>query len=185
MRDPQANLFDKASILARHTESLATLEWAVSLIPEDWIHRSPSGTKISAEKGAWSVAMNLAHLTLYTERLPNSVLASLLEGGDGLTGSWFGEPSPYEPDAVALAAMPVGAIMERLKSARARERTLALGFSDDAWTRPQTTAWGGTGYGPRLHSPARVVAKSVQHSWEHGNSILRVALFLPRDLIED
>lgn len=185
MHDPQANLFDRASILRRHTESLATLEWAVSLIPEEWTHRSPSDTKMSQEEGAWSVAMNLAHLTLYTERLPISVLASLLEGGDGVSGSWFGEPSPYEPDAVALAATPVGAIMERLKSAHASEQALSLGFSADAWTRPQTAAWGSSGIGPRLHSPARVVAKSVQHSWEHGNSILRVALFLPRVLPED
>lgn len=38
-----------------------------------------------------------------------------------------------------------------------------------------TRAWGRIGYGPRLHSPARIVAKSFQHSWEHGQAILRVA----------
>lgn len=184
MLDPDAHLLDRDSILMRHAESLAVLEWASAMVPHEWTHRSPFGT-LSAEEGAWSVAMNLAHLTLYTERLPISVLSSLVEGGDGVSTSWFGEPSPYEPDAVALSQEPVSTILHRLRQACERERALALRFSEESWTRPQTGAWGKGGLGPPLHSPARVVAKSVQHTWEHGNSILKVALFAQRELVDD
>ncbi len=125
--------------------------------------------------------MNLAHLTLYSERLPRSVLESLRDGGDGVGGSWWKEPSPFEAAAVELAAAPLAEIMQRLRKAYGKEAELARRFPHDAATR----AWGAAGYGPRLWSPARIVAKSFQHTWEHGNSILRVALFAPRDLTED
>lgn len=128
--------------------------------------------------------MNLAHLTLYSERLPQTVMASLLAGGDGVGDTWFKEPSPFEGAAVELAGAPLPEIMQRLREARNREIQLARRFQDDAWIRPTTRAWGGAGYGPGLWSPARVVAKSFQHTWEHGNAILRVALFAPRELIE-
>jgi hypothetical protein len=39
--------------------------------------------------------------------------------------------------------------------------------------------------GPPRWSPARVLAKTVQHTFEHGASILRVAVFAPRKLVED
>ncbi len=68
------------------------------------------------------------------------------------------------------------------RGCRSREIDLAGQFSDEKWAAPQTRAWGGFGYGPRTWSPARVVAKSFQHTFEHGNSILRVALYAPREL---
>ena len=182
LRDPQADHFERATVLRQLDESMATLEWAVSLVPEGWSHRAPDG-KMSSEEDAWSVSMNLAHLVLYEERLPTAVLESLVAGGNGLTGL-SREPSAFEEAAVALAAVPLVEILERLREARAKEFALAASFSDSAWVLPATKAWGGFGYGPGLWSPARVLAKSFQHTWEHGNAILRVALFAPRELAE-
>ncbi|MEO8539973.1 MAG: DinB family protein [bacterium] len=183
--DPQASHFDRDAVLARLEQSLQTIEWAVSLVPAEWTHKSPSGTKMSSDENAWSVAMNLAHLVLYTERLPSAVLRSLLDGGDGVGDTWFREPGPYEAPAVELASQPVAEILRRLRAARASEVGLALSFSESAWAAPSTRAWGQAGYGPRLHSPARILSKSQQHTWEHGNSILRVALFAPLELEGD
>ena len=181
LTDPQADAFDRATVLHQLDESLRTLEWAVALVPDGWSHQSPSG-KMSAEEGAWSVAMNLAHLALYEERLPTTVLESLLAGGDGVSDTWFQEPSPFVDAAVALASAPLSEIFKRLRRARNREVELASRFPDSAWAAPTTNAWGGNGYGPRVWSPARVLAKSFQHTWEHGNAVLRVALFAPRSL---
>ncbi len=183
--DPQASQFSREGVLQRLEESLKAIEWAASLVPPEWAHRSPSGTRMSSEENAWSVAMNLGHLVLYAERLPCPVLESLLSGGDGVGDTWFKEPSPYEAPAVELASQPIDGILRRLREARAREVSLAMSFSEVAWAAPATRAWGASGYGPRLHSPARVVSKSLQHSWEHGNSIMRVALFAPLDLDGD
>jgi hypothetical protein len=183
LSDPQADAFDIASLLKRLDESLNVLEWAVNLVPNGWSHRSPYG-RISREEGAWSVAMNLAHLALYEERLPTTVLESLVAGGDGVGDTWFREPSPYEDDAVDLAAAPLSEIMERLRRAHSNEWELARRFGTSTWTKPSTGAWASSGIGPPAWSPARVLAKSLQHTWEHGNSILKVALFAPRDLAQ-
>lgn len=184
-RDPQASLFDREGVIGRLEASLATLEWGIAMIPDGWTHRSPSGTKMSAEEGAWSAAMNLAHLALYTERAPVPVLRSLLSGGDGITGAGLREPTALEPAAQALAQSPLDEILERLRVARNEEVNLARSFTPEAWVTPATRAWGQGGYGPPLHSPARVVSKSFQHTWEHGNAVLRIALFAPMDLLPD
>ncbi len=182
--DPDAAYLDRNAVLRRLDESMATLEWAVRLVPDEWTHRAPTG-RMSSEDGAWSVAMNLAHLCLYAERLPIPVLESILAGEDGVSGTWFGEPSPFEKAAIELAAAPLPAILQRLQTARSRHVDLALSFPESAWALPTTKAWGGNGYGPAAWSPARVIAKTFQHTWEHGNAILRVALFAPRDLVEE
>jgi hypothetical protein len=181
--DPQADLFDRESVLRQLDESMTTLEWAVSLVPDGWSHRSPTG-RLSAEEGGWSVAMNLAHLALYEERFPTTVLESLLTGGDGVSDSSFPEPSPHEAAAVALAGAPLAEILERLRRARSKEAEIARKFTSAAWVAPTTKAWAATGLGPPIWSPARVLAKSFQHTWEHGNAVLRVALAAPRELLE-
>jgi hypothetical protein len=181
--DPDSSLLARETILRQLGEAMKTLEWAVSLAPEGWSHRSPYG-RLSREEGAWSVAMNLAHLRLYEERLPTTVLESLLSGGDGVSDSWFKEPSPYEQAATELAAMPVRDILTRLRAVHEESVELAHRFPEAAWAAPSTEAWGNMGLGPTRWSPARVLSKSLQHTWEHGNAILKVAFFAPRELLE-
>lgn len=185
VRDPDALHLGREGILERLDASLAMLRWGLTLIPEGWSHRSPSDARVlSREEGAWNVAMNLAHLTLYEERLPATVLGSLLASGDGVTGTPLQEPTPFEPAAVELSAQPLPEILSRMDAAYQHLRDLALQFSEEDWVRPSTRAWGGNGYGPRLHCPARIVAKSAQHVVEHSNPVLRVGLYAPRELLE-
>ncbi len=181
--DPDASLLERDTVLRQLGEAMKTLDWAVSLVPEGWSHRSPYG-RLSREEGAWSVAMNLAHLTLYEERLPATVLESLLRGGDGVSDTWFKEPSPYEQPAMELAAIPVPEILSRLRAAHEKGVELAHRFPEAAWSAPSTAAWGSMGLGPTRWSPARVLSKSLQHTWEHGNAILKVAFFAPRELAD-
>src|SRR4051812_46038040 len=63
----------------RLRQSLATLEWASSMVPPPWTHDVPP----TAPPGAWSVAMNLAHLITYEEQLALPVLRAMAQGSDG------------------------------------------------------------------------------------------------------
>lgn len=59
--------FSIAETGQRLRDSLATVEWAVSQVPQEWPHNLPD----YYPGGAWGVAMNLAHLTIRgAHRLP-------------------------------------------------------------------------------------------------------------------
>src|SRR5688572_13449316 len=182
--DPAADLLDREGTIERLRSSLATVEWAVRLIPEGWSHRSPGGT-LSPEEGAWSAAMNLAHLAVYEETFPGPVIEDLLAGGNGLGNVSSLDESTFEARAMALASEPMVTILGRLQQARGRQIELAGEFDPAEFVRPVTSAWGSSGMGPRRWSAARVLAKTVQHTFEHGSSILTVAVFAPQQLVED
>jgi len=42
--DPQESLLDRDAVLRQLEDSTKTLEWAVSLVPDGWSHRSPFGS---------------------------------------------------------------------------------------------------------------------------------------------
>jgi DinB family protein len=183
-RDPAAPVLERQRLVERLHASLETLEWALRMIPPAWTHRSPGGVMVP-EQGAWSAAMNLAHLAMYEEQFPTVVLEDLLAGGNGLArGADFNEDR-FASQAMALASEQMPTILGRLQRARSRQIDLAEQFSDAAFAAPATPAWGSSGMGPRRWSPARVLAKTLQHSWEHGNAILQVAVFAPVELVED
>lgn len=51
-------------------------------------------------------------------------------------------------------------------------------MDDDLFQALTTTLWKDDS-APEGHSAAWVAAKTFQHTWEHGNSIFRIALFAP------
>lgn len=183
-RDPDAHLLDLEGTVERLRASLEMLQWALQLIPDGWTHRSPGGT-LSPEPGAWSAAMNLAHLATYEETFPAAVLEDLLGGGNGLGRVSSLDEGTFAAQSMALASEPIPTILGRLQAARENEIELARQFTAAAFTAPATAAWGGTGMGPPRWSPARVLAKTVQHTFEHGHAIMTIAVFAPRELVED
>ncbi|MEX0781383.1 MAG: hypothetical protein WD557_01955 [Dehalococcoidia bacterium] len=180
--DPAAGLLDREGTIERLRSSLATVEWAVKLIPEGWTHRS-GGPRSTHE--AWSAAMNLAHLATYEETFPLTELEDLLSEGNGLGRLSSMSEEITQSRALALASEPISVILGHLQEARARQVGLAEEFPGASFTTPQTRAWGSSGLGPEWWSPALVLNKTFQHTWEHGNAILSIALFAPRELVED
>src|SRR5438552_1593959 len=69
-------------VAAHLAGSLRTVEWAVAQVPEQWHHRSPGGVSPVFPADTWGAAMNLAHLTVYEERVAAPVLEALAVGGD-------------------------------------------------------------------------------------------------------
>jgi hypothetical protein len=162
--------------------SFRTLEWALAMLPTEWQRRAPTGVIAGFGDDAWSVALNLAHLVIYDERIGLPVLQSLASGGDG-THPNFTTPreSQFLRDWEELSSAPIDGIMDRFRAARERQVTLIRTFSDAEFNRPVTSLWGRyKAYGGPLHSVGWVASKTFQHTWEHGNAILRIALFCPR-----
>lgn len=167
--------FTIADTVHRLRDSLRTLEWGMDLMPAR-LHRCiPDGSA----SGTWSAVMNLPHLVMHDERIALPVVESLVTGGDGLDVVKSFREDWLTSDAEALAAEPIAALRARLRAARARQVALAERFTEEQFNTPMTPGWGDRA-GTPLKSPGWVLYKTFQHTWEHGDSILRIALFAPR-----
>jgi hypothetical protein len=169
-------MFSVSETVERLRGSLATIEWAVERVPDKWTHALPD----FYPGDAWSVAMNLAHMTIYEEKISGPVLRALAAGGDGVGAT----PSPAEnwflDDAVALSHAQVGEIMRRLVAGRAEQIASVAGYDEDRFNARVTPLWASGRHGAPPHSAGWVATKTFQHTWEHGNAILRMALFAPQ-----
>jgi hypothetical protein len=164
-------------IVAQLQGSLDGLSPAVSLVPKVWHHRSPHGLS-GFEDGTWSIAMNLAHLTLYEETLAAPVVESLAVGGDGTSALDPAVLGRVAEETERLASAPLSRIIERLRTVRERQIAAARCFTDEGFSRPATPVWRVLAENPEVpvRSAGWVLAKTVQHTWEHGNTVFRIAL---------
>jgi hypothetical protein len=125
--------------------------------------------------------MNLAHLVVYDEGIALPILLSLAAGEDGTTLVRTTNENWFFNDAVALAVEPVEVLLGRLEVSRMRQAELVEGFSAADFNRRWSPAFGSGLHGNAPHSPAWVANKTFQHTWEHGNAVLRMMLFAPHD----
>jgi hypothetical protein len=169
--------FDQGETIRRLRESLDTVVWASRLVPPAFTHALPEWYP----KDAWTVAMNLAHLAIYHDGIANPILESLIEGGDGTTKLRSDNENWFLNDALALASDPLDVLVERLTAGRERHIELASAFGPRDWNRRWSPVFNSGIHGSVPHSPAWVANKTFQHTWEHGNTMLRAALFTPRD----
>ena len=167
--------FDTQETATRLRESLSTIEWAVSVVPERWSHDLPD----FYTQGEWGVAMNLAHLVVYEERIALPVLEALAAGGDGADATPSGGEDWFLNDAVALSKEEVGVMVERLRKARVRQIEIVETYDAQLFNAPVTPLWSSGRHGAVPHSAGWVATKTFQHTWEHGNAILRLVLFAP------
>lgn len=175
-------VFGVAETAARLEESFETLRWAVGMAPSAWHHRPPPFQRPGGEL-PWSIAQNLAHMLIYEETAAAPVLEELLAGGDGSLAvpSWRDERFSEERVGFArLSREPVAELLDRLGRARRRQVDAVRTFSSERFNTKLTSLWGPSG-----QRPGWVATKTFQHTWEHGNSILQVALFAPRQDITD
>ncbi|MEX0801115.1 MAG: DinB family protein [Dehalococcoidia bacterium] len=173
---PEYPAFNVQETATRLADSLQTLEWATSLVPPQWTHALPD----YYSPGEWSVAMILAHLVIYEETMAAPVLEALAAGGDGVDAA----PSPGEGSlsaAKAISDSAVEELLERLAASRTRQIEIVKSYAPERFNEPVTSLWVNSPiHGRSLHSAGWVATKTFQHTWEHGNAIMRVALFAPR-----
>ncbi|MHB8576236.1 MAG: DinB family protein [Dehalococcoidia bacterium] len=173
----EARSFSRAELVGLLVESQHMLDWAVARTPAAAYYQTPTAGAAAFQEGAWSLAANLAHLALYEERLAVPLLIDLLAGGDGCREVMT--PREYWPEADALSTEPVSDILERVRKGRQQQVALVEAFSAERLNTRVVPLFGPR-FGAPLHSPAWVAAKSVQHTYEHGNAIFRIALFSPQ-----
>jgi hypothetical protein len=162
-------------VIRRLRDSLADLEFGLAQAPTRWHHTLPPESAGLWPRSTWTVAMNLAHLTIYEESMALRVLRSFEPGFDPAGERRGGDESWFYNDALALSAEPIEAMLSRLRSARQQQIDLVASLGEGRLNSGVTPLW------PEPHHTAGwVVTKTFQHTWEHGNAILQVALFAPR-----
>jgi hypothetical protein len=169
-------IFDREETVRLLRDSLATVLSAACRVPAAYTHANPEW--YAPED--WSVAMNIAHVTTYEDAMANPVLAAMADGGDGVGVVESGLESWFLPRSEALAAESIDVLLARFRAAREEHAAIALRFDVARWNEGITPLWSSGRHGSGLHSPAWVAMKTFQHTWEHGNAILRMALFAPR-----
>ncbi len=168
-------IIERAETLELLRSSLATIESAVALVPAALTHTNPEAWP----EDSWTVAMNVAHMTVYEEAIATPVLAALAAGGDGVGVTRSDSETWFLPEAQALAEAPMKAILARFRHTRQNAIDTVDTFDEERWNVGVTPLWTRNGPG-MLRSPAWVATKTFQHTWEHGNAVLRMALFGPR-----
>jgi hypothetical protein len=168
--------FGRADTAARLRDSLRVIEWAAGLVPPEWTHANPA----YYAPGAWTIAMNVAHLAVYEEQIANPLLAALADGADGVAAVKSAMENWILDASMVLAQEPFAAIVERMRAARETHVATVEQFAESRWNDRVTPLFATGVHGSPPHSAAWVANKTFQHTWEHGNAILRMALFAPR-----
>lgn len=169
-------VFDQDETVRRLRDSLETVTWAAREVPPAYTHALMPGLP----PDAWTVAMNLAHLIVYEEGIAGPILQSLASGADGTTLIRTDNEGWFYNDAVAMSEDALESLVDRLTVARQRQLELVASLSPVDWNRRWSTTFSSGIHGNGPHSPAWIATKSFQHTWEHGNAVLRAALFSPR-----
>jgi DinB family protein len=150
------------------------LAWALPLISEAAAHKV-------RRPGDWSIAMNLAHLVVYEERIAVPVLAALADGADS-HGVTSGDEDWLERDTEKLGGDSYAAVRDRYRSIARRHLDQLQAFDEETFNAPRCSLWASDN---GVLVPAGWVAKkSVQHTWEHGHTLIRagwIAYAIDRD----
>src|SRR5262249_21983075 len=125
-------------VVGHLAESLSAVEWALTRVPENWHHRSPGGVSAAFPEGTWSAAMNLAHLTVYEERVAAPVLEALAAGGDAHDAVRSAGEGWLLSESEAVSTEPLAAILARLRAARQRQIDVIAAASEPWLNTPAT-----------------------------------------------
>jgi hypothetical protein len=139
--------------------SRAGFDWGIRQVPGDRLALPPP-----AGLGEWAAIRHVHHLAWYERQI-------------ALPGMrmWQGAPAIEPPDedvawAADDAAFQLESGLQLLAAVRAEEVELLKELGPDAWAATRETGWGNV--------PLKwVIAKTYQHTAEHTNDALRIALF--------
>ena len=132
--------------------------WGVEQVPVERRYSQPP-----AELGEWSAARHVFHMLYYDQ---NYALPGMQR--------WLGGPriSAHELDEGAAwsNAHNVDRLLTDFREVRGAQIALLPKFDDTLWNETRETIWG-----PK--SLLWVVSKTFQHTAEHTDGVLRIALF--------
>jgi hypothetical protein len=138
--------------------------WGVAQAPHERLYLVPPGDPhMDGTLGAWPIARHVCHLTYYEK---NCVLPSMRQ--------WLGVPLPslegYDDDAAWDGSQEIERFLDEFRQVRAEQIALLPQFPAAAWGETRDAVWGPV-------TLRWVVSKTYQHTFEHGSTIMRIALF--------
>ncbi len=117
--------------------------------------------------GTWPPARHVWHVTGYERCLVLPVMQGWLNGHFSAREEWLDNDAAWE----IASTSPIEHLLEEFQVTRQKQITLLDHLGDVDWTALQKTGWGDT-------SLAWIVTKTLQHTYEHGDTLLRMGLWL-------
>jgi hypothetical protein len=134
--------------------------WGVEQVPAERRYRQPP-TRL----GEWSVIRHLFHMVYYERQVALPVMQQWL-GAPKVEFATLDEVAAWQAGQTA----PIDALLTQFRAVRSEQLALLPAFKESAWHEqceangePVTLLW--------------VVSKTYQHTAEHTNDVLRIALF--------
>lgn len=154
------------------------IEYAATLIPKArWLESPPHGNHPKADPelkgyfGDWSAGRLLFHLVHYEENyaLPSMQLwAEPRADQNQAPGGQPGEEESWQ--AAGKTDLEKDTLLGRFRAVRAKQIQLLRAIPDGVLQEERSTGWGDV-------NALFVVGKTVQHTLEHGNDLLKNALY--------
>lgn len=146
------------------TSSADAFTWAIKQVPEERLFIAPPG-----KLGEWPAARHVFHLLSYERRLALPSMRIWL-------GETFERNETYKEDvawenAEWAKSQDLSTMLADFRRIRAEEIALLDQYQEDDWEKTLATpAWD--------NIPLRwAVTKTLQHTFEHTNNVLQMALF--------
>ena len=139
--------------------------WAFEQVPADqWQHLPSNATYM----GTWPPLRHLWHVTGYEEMLVVPSMQQWVGGAMPDGAAWHDDDEAF---AAALAGgLTAEAVIARFRAVRQQQLDLLDELTGVDWEAPHPTLWG--------NRPLKmVVTKTYQHTFEHGDTLLRMALW--------
>ncbi len=157
-------------------ETAKIIDWAVNQISKErLLENPPHGNHPNATDyikgyfGKWSAYRILFHLVFYEENHVISSLKKYLEESVAISENELNEEDAWNSDLVM--GVNVDDLLKRLHLVRKMQIKIINRIDENQWSAD-------TGHTSCLHSsPEFITSKTIQHTLEHGNKLLRIALF--------
>lgn len=145
--------------------------WAFSQIPPSFLEQLPPDPEYL---GTWSPARHVWHVTEYERCLAIPSMHEWIKGSISTESDW-----PDDDDTWAkVQERGAEELLSNFLSVRQQQIDLLDQFATVAWSEPRETLWG--------RKPlSMVVTKTFQHTYEHGDTLLRMGLWWEEMLEEN
>jgi hypothetical protein len=138
-------------------------EWANSQIRPSLLEQLPPDPQYL---GTWSPARHVWHVTEYERCLALPSMQVWIEGSSSIPLDWPDDDETWakvqERGAVAL--------LSKFRAVRQQQIDLLDLLTTVDWNEPRETLWG-------MKPLSMVVTKTFQHTYEHGDTLLRMGLW--------
>jgi hypothetical protein len=163
--------------LAKQLEETAQIfDWAMRLVPEERLLEIPphsahpkASDHVKRYFGSWSAYRIFFHLIYYEEKSAYPNILLWLDESEHIGRKCGGEKEAYKE--ALEKKINLETLLERFHNIRKKQIEAINKIPEKLWTEKKpNTNWGNV-------TVEFIVTKSIQHTLEHGNKILRNVLF--------